>query len=107
MGRLLPGYGIVEHTGRRSGRTFRTPLNVFSAQDGFVIPIAYGRQSDWVRNLLAAGGGAVVHRRRRYLLSNPRIVTGTAARAMLPLYGRLLSRLFRADDVVQLIAVPA
>jgi hypothetical protein len=25
----LPGFGIVVHTGRKSGRTYRTPVNVF------------------------------------------------------------------------------
>ena len=52
----LPGFGIVLHRGRRSGREFRTPLNVFRTDDGFVIALTYGPEADWVKNVLAAGG---------------------------------------------------
>jgi hypothetical protein len=27
----LPGFGVVEHAGRRLGRRYRTPVNVFRA----------------------------------------------------------------------------
>ena len=29
--------GILEHVGRRSGKRYRTPLNVFSTADGVAI----------------------------------------------------------------------
>jgi hypothetical protein len=29
LARWLPGFGVVEHAGRRSGRRYRTPVNVF------------------------------------------------------------------------------
>ena len=54
---LMPGYGMLEHTGRKSGRSYRVPVNVFAATNGFVVVLFYGRDSDWVRNVLAAGGG--------------------------------------------------
>jgi deazaflavin-dependent oxidoreductase (nitroreductase family) len=104
----LPGYGIIEHVGRKSGRTYRTPVSAFRASPtaadagaaGFVVLIGYGVQSDWVRNLLAAGGGHLVHRRARYVLTAPRIVTGTQGRSALPPALRLLSRLARVDTVL-------
>ena len=52
----LPGFGIVTHVGRKSGRVYRTPVNVFRAPNGFLIALTYGRESEWVRNVLAAGG---------------------------------------------------
>src|SRR6202049_320007 len=52
----LPGFGIVTHVGRKSGRVYRTPVNVFRAPEGFLIALTYGRESEWVRNVLAAGG---------------------------------------------------
>lgn len=27
----LPGFGVITHTGRRSGGRYRTPVNVFAA----------------------------------------------------------------------------
>jgi len=59
----LPGFGILEHVGRRSGKPYRTPLNVFSAevngQPGVAILLTYGPDRDWLKNLNAAGGGRI------------------------------------------------
>jgi deazaflavin-dependent oxidoreductase (nitroreductase family) len=95
------------HTGRKSGRTFRTPLNVFKAPGGFAIVLAYGSGTDWLRNLHSAEGAEVIRSRRRYVLSNPRIVSGADARARLPFYGRLASRLTRSPEILLVDAVPA
>jgi deazaflavin-dependent oxidoreductase (nitroreductase family) len=71
----LPGFGIVEHMGRRSGHPYRTPVNVFRTPDGYVIALTYGSDTDWVKNVLAAGGCSLQVRGRRVRLSNARIVT--------------------------------
>jgi deazaflavin-dependent oxidoreductase (nitroreductase family) len=98
---VAPGYGLLLHTGRKSGRTFRTPLNVFTGPPGgFAIVLAYGHEVDWLRNLRAAGGAEVIKSRKRYVLSNPRIVSGPEARAQLPFYGRLASVATRSPDVL-------
>jgi F420H(2)-dependent quinone reductase len=52
----LPGFGILTHVGRKSGKVYRTPVNVFRAPEGFLIALTYGRESEWVRNVVAAGG---------------------------------------------------
>ena len=57
----LPPFGIVEHVGRRSGKPYRTPVNVFSTnvdgKPGVAILLTYGPDRDWLKNLTAAGGG--------------------------------------------------
>ena len=103
---LMPGYGLIEHTGRKSGRAYRVPVNVFSIPGGFAVVLYYGPESDWVRNVLAAGGGQMVHRRKRYELSNPQVLSGAEGRAMLPRPLRVITRLARADDVLRLCATP-
>src|ERR1700682_4448028 len=70
----LPGFGILTHVGRKSGRLYRTPVNVFTAPDGFLIALTYGRDSEWVKNVLAAGGCQLETRRLLYQLSAPTIV---------------------------------
>jgi deazaflavin-dependent oxidoreductase (nitroreductase family) len=70
----LPGFAIVIHTGRRSGRSYRTPVNFFRLGSEFVIALTYGRETDWVRNVTAAGGCEVKTRGRTLSLQNPRIV---------------------------------
>jgi deazaflavin-dependent oxidoreductase (nitroreductase family) len=71
----LPGFAVVMHTGRRSGRRYRTPVNLFRSGDGYAIALTYGRDRDWVRNVIAAGGCAVYGRGRTIRLEEPRIVT--------------------------------
>ena len=46
----------VRHVGRRSGREYVTPVAAKRAGDTFVIPLTFGNQSDWSRNVRAAGG---------------------------------------------------
>src|SRR5450759_1646422 len=72
--RRLPGFGILTHVGRKSGRVYRTPVNVFRAPEGFLIALTYGRESEWVRNVLAANGCQLETSRVRYLLSATTIV---------------------------------
>jgi len=84
VGWLVPPLAIVHHVGRRSGARYRTPVVAFRARAGFVIPLTYGRDVDWARNLLAADGGELVQMGRRWRLQHPRIVEGEAARPWLP-----------------------
>jgi deazaflavin-dependent oxidoreductase (nitroreductase family) len=65
---------VVVHRGRRSGRTHRTPVNLFRSGDRYLIALTYGRDRDWVKNVLAAGGCVVVTRGRRFRLVDPLIV---------------------------------
>ncbi|SDI75616.1 deazaflavin-dependent oxidoreductase, nitroreductase family [Frankineae bacterium MT45] len=70
----VPGFGLVTHHGRRSGREFRTPVNVFTVSEGYLIALTYGVQSDWVKNVLAEGGCQLTTRRRTYRLTEPTVV---------------------------------
>src|ERR1700736_4764176 len=70
----LPGFGILTHVGRKSGKLYRTPVNVFRAPEGFFIALTYGRESEWVKNVVAAGGCQLETRGVLYQLSEPTIV---------------------------------
>src|SRR3984893_9172896 len=85
----LPGFGILTHVGRKSGRLYRTPVNVFRAPEGFLIALTYGRDSEWVKNVLAAGGCQLETRRVRYQLSAPTIVHDPTRRRF-PLFVRMV-----------------
>ena len=76
----LPGFAIVEHVGRRSGRAYRTPLNVFRRGDRYVFALTYGPDVDWVRNVLAAGGCTMVSGGRTLRLLDPELVHDDARR---------------------------
>src|SRR5260370_40552144 len=60
-----PTFAIVEHVGRRSGKAYRTPVSVFSAEvdgkPGVAILLTYGPDRGWVKNHVAARGGRMQH----------------------------------------------
>jgi deazaflavin-dependent oxidoreductase (nitroreductase family) len=97
----LPGFGILTHVGRKSGRVYRTPANVFRVPEGFLIALTYGRESEWVRNVLAAGGCELETRGVRYQLFAPTIVHDPTRRRF-PRPVRIVLRLIGATDFMQL-----
>ncbi len=77
--RLLPFWSVVRHRGRRSGRLFATPVAARRTAEGFAIPLAFGENADWCRNLLAAGGGVIRWSGREYAVTAPLIVDAERA----------------------------
>lgn len=94
---LTPGMGVVVHRGRRSGRSYQTPVNVFRTRDGYVFALTYGPGSDWVRNVLAAGGCELRTRRGTVKLTEPRVFRDESRRDIRPLERQAL-RLMRVSD---------
>ena len=66
---------ILRHTGRTSGRTFETPLGIEPTDDGFVIALVYGNDTQWLRNVLAAGRAEVVRDDVCYEVERPEVVS--------------------------------
>ncbi len=97
----LPGFGILTHIGRKSGRVYRTPVNVFRVPEGFLIALTYGRDSEWVRNVVAARGCKLETRHVLYQLSAPTIVHDPSRRRF-PIPVRIVLRLIGANDFMQL-----
>ena len=97
----LPGFGILTHVGRKSGRVYRTPVNVFRTKEGFLIALTYGRESEWVKNVLAAGRCELETRGVRYERSAPTIVHDPTRRRF-PIPVRIVLRLIGADDFMRL-----
>lgn len=100
----FPGFGILTHVGRKSGKIYRTPVNVFRAPEGFLIALTYGRESEWVKNVVAAGGCQLETRGVQYQLSAPKIVHDPTRRRFPPLV-RIVLRLIGASDFMQLSAL--
>lgn len=97
-----PGWAVVIHRGRKSGRVFRTPLWAFRRGDAFVIALTYGSESDWVRNVMAAGGCELESRGRRYRLANPRAYRDTEAADMPAPIRFMLTNVIKAPEFLRL-----
>ena len=70
----LPPWAVLVHRGRKSGKEYRTPVAAYLKGGSFTVPIGYGEESDWLRNLLAAGGGELVRRGETRAFTNVRVV---------------------------------
>jgi deazaflavin-dependent oxidoreductase (nitroreductase family) len=101
-----PGFAVVRHTGRRSGTVRSTPVNLFRDGDRYAIALTYGRDSQWVRNVLAAGGATVTTRGRTFALTNPELVHDPA-RTLVPAPVRPVLKALRVDDFLVLERAPA
>jgi deazaflavin-dependent oxidoreductase (nitroreductase family) len=97
----LPGFGILTHVGRRSGKVYRTPVNVFRAPNGFIVALTYSSQSEWVKNVLAAGSCELKTVGRKYQLIAPKVVRDTSKRRF-PIPVRLILTLVGADEYMEI-----
>jgi PPOX class probable F420-dependent enzyme/deazaflavin-dependent oxidoreductase (nitroreductase family) len=97
----VPGLGLVVHTGRRSGRLYRTPVCAFRRPGGYVIALVYGAESDWPKNVLAAGGCSLLTRGTAAPLTRPRRVhSGHQPSIPVPVSGAL--RMLGVRDYLEL-----
>jgi deazaflavin-dependent oxidoreductase (nitroreductase family) len=97
----LPGFGVLTHTGRLSGRRYRTPLLVLRRGDDVVIALWYGSDVHWVRNVLAAEGCELETRGRTLRLADPAI-SADPARSVLPLTLRWAGALVGLTEFIRL-----
>jgi deazaflavin-dependent oxidoreductase (nitroreductase family) len=93
----LPGLALVVHRGRRSGRTYRTPVNVFGTDDGFIMALTYGPDTDWVKNVQAAGGCELRTRGRVVRVAQRRVYRDETRRGIRPVERQVLRLIGVAD----------
>ncbi len=67
-------WALIDHTGRRSGRAYATPVAVRRTTEGFVIPVPFGDGTHWVRNVIEAGGATIHWNGAEYRVTDPTLV---------------------------------
>ena len=83
-------FSLIRHVGRKSGRTYETPIILGRVPEGFVAELTYGEKVNWYRNLVAAGGGVVLHHRRQYRVTGIEPCEAERGRRAFPLPLRLV-----------------
>ena len=73
----------IRHVGRRSGRTYTTPVSARRTGDLVMIALTFGNQSDWVRNVRSAGGGSIRIDGTDIDVTQPRIASRQDARPLI------------------------
>src|ERR687885_790216 len=61
-------FAVVRHVGRRSGRSYETPIIVAPLGADVVVALTYGPHVDWYRNLQAAGHGMLRWQGKSYAI---------------------------------------
>lgn len=89
---------LLHHVGRSSGKAYSTPLTAHRLEDTIIVPLPYGTEVDWLRNLQVAGQGVVELEARRFTVDEPEVVPADSVMSVLPPF---VARLFRLHDTKQ------
>ena len=101
LAQYVPGFGVVTHIGRNSGRRYRAPVHVFTHDECFIFALTYGREAQWVRNVLAVGGCELTTRGKRRRLTQPEVFRDERQRAATPI-ARPILRAVGTNDFMRL-----
>ena len=99
----LPAFAILTHVGRRSGRRYRTPINVFHRGDHYVFALTYGSDVEWLKNILVAGECEMRTRGQDIHLVEPELIVDPGLRLM-PVPVRIMGRLMRVTELLRMRA---
>src|ERR1700747_925263 len=72
----------IRHAGRRSGRTYTTPVSARRSGDIVAIALTFGNQSDWSRNVRSAGGGTIRIDGEDYDVTQPQLMSRQGAKTL-------------------------
>ena len=91
----------LRHEGRRTGKEYATPVTAEPTEDGFVIPLSYGEEVDWLRNVRAAGRCTIESRDGTYTIGGPEVVDRATALSAAGPRARLMFRAFGLDSYLK------
>lgn len=84
VAKKLPSFAILTHRGRKTGRNYRTPVNVFRRGNEYFFFLTYGSDVQWVKNVVANGHCSIETRSRVVELIEPRLITDPELRPAPP-----------------------
>jgi deazaflavin-dependent oxidoreductase (nitroreductase family) len=91
-------WSVIHHTGRSSGRQYRTPVEAIRIDDDIIVMLVYGSRSDWVQNVLAAGRADVEMSGETVAVVNPEVIDTAAATPRLPTGTKLPPKFLHVDE---------
>ena len=97
---------VVRHVGRASGREYDTPVGAVATDDGFVIALPYGSNTDWLRNVLASGSATIVHDGTEHAVHAPEIVPLVRVGGHFSATDQRMHQIFRVDECLQVRSAP-
>jgi deazaflavin-dependent oxidoreductase (nitroreductase family) len=89
LSKWMPGFAVIKHRGRTSGKEFETIVTAYRKDELLAIGLMHGK-TNWVKNVLAAGEADIHVGRKDLHLVNPRVLPAGTVDPKLP---RLVARL--------------
>ena len=98
----FPMFSLLHHRGHKSGRIYATPVTAFPRGGFFWLGLAFGQNSGWARNVLAAGEADLRYRGTDYHLVEATVVEVADVKRELPPIVRYGSELAGMPKVLRM-----
>jgi deazaflavin-dependent oxidoreductase (nitroreductase family) len=98
---------VIRHVGRTTGRAYETPVGAVVTDDGFVIALPYGPNTDWLKNVLARGSAIIVDEGNTYDVEQPVVVPMAVAGRHFSSQDQRAHSVFRVDQCLRVRRVGA
>ena len=100
-GKQGSGTSVVRHVGRRSGRTYETPVIAVQHDDRFLIALPDGERTDWLKNVLDKGSATIVTNGHAYEVDRPEVIPMAEATGYFRPREQRMHRRFRVEAALQ------
>ena len=100
-GKQGSGTSVICHVGRRTGRTYQTPVIAAQHDNSFLIALPYGKRTDWLKNVLSKGSAAIVTNGHIYQVDQPEIIPMAEATGYFRPREQRMHRQFHVDTALR------
>jgi deazaflavin-dependent oxidoreductase (nitroreductase family) len=91
LSKRMPGFAVIKHRGRTSGKDYETIVTAYRKGSVLAIGLVHGK-TNWVKNVLAAGEADILVGRKNLHLVNPRVLTAGTVDDTLPRIPQMLAK---------------
>jgi len=91
LSKRMPGFAVIKHRGRTSGKEFETIVTAYRKGSVLAIGLVHGK-TNWVKNVLAAGEADIHVARKDLHLVNPRVLPAGTVDPSLPRIPQMLAK---------------
>jgi deazaflavin-dependent oxidoreductase (nitroreductase family) len=91
LSKRMPGFAVIKHRGRTSGKDYETIVTAYRKGSVLAIGLVHGK-TNWVKNVLAVGQADIHVGRKDLHLVNPRVLPAGTVDATLPRIPQMLAK---------------
>jgi deazaflavin-dependent oxidoreductase (nitroreductase family) len=91
LSKRMPGFAVIKHRGRTSGKDYEAIVSAYRKDGVLAIGLMHGK-TNWVKNVLAAGEADIHVGRKDLHLVNPRVLPAGTVDPALPRIPQMLAK---------------